>query len=39
MENEANSLRNAMEINHEKAVEELETLYEKKLAFENEKYL
>ena len=28
-----------MEINHEKGVEELENLYEKKLGFENEKYL
>jgi hypothetical protein len=27
-----------MEINHMKAVEELENLYEKKLAFENEKF-
>lgn len=39
MESEAMSLRRAMETNHEKAIEELETLYEKKLAFENEKYL
>jgi len=28
-----------MEQNHEKAVDELENLYEKKLAFENEKFL
>jgi len=28
-----------MENNHLKAVEELENLYEKKLAFENEKYI
>jgi len=28
-----------METNHLKAVEDLENLYEKKLAFENEKYL
>ena len=28
-----------MEANHLKAVEELEALYERKLAFENEKYL
>jgi hypothetical protein len=28
-----------MENNHLKAVEELENLYEKKLAFENEKFL
>ena len=28
-----------MENNHLKAVEELETLYEKKLTFENEKFL
>lgn len=34
----ANLLKN-MENNHYKAVEELESLYEKKLAFENEKYL
>jgi hypothetical protein len=34
----ANLLKN-MENNHLKAVEELENLYEKKLAFENEKFL
>ncbi len=28
-----------MENNHLKAIEELEALYEKKLAFENEKYM
>lgn len=39
MEKEGVGLRKAMELNHEKAIEELETLYEKKLAFENEKYL
>ena len=39
MDAEGTSLRKAMEMNHEKAIEELETLYEKKLAFENEKFL
>lgn len=39
MEQDANNLRKMMEINHEKAVEELENLYEKKLAFENDKFL
>ena len=28
-----------MESNHDRAVEELENLYEKKLAFENDKFL
>ena len=28
-----------MEANHDKAVEELENIYEKKLAFENDKFL
>lgn len=28
-----------MEANHDRAVEELENLYEKKLAFENDKFL
>jgi len=39
MEKEYENLLKMMETNHLKAVEELETLYDKKLAYENEKYL
>lgn len=39
MEQEGNNLRKLMESNHDRAVEELENLYEKKLAFENDKFL
>jgi hypothetical protein len=39
MEKDYNNLLKNMENNHLKAVEELENLYEKKLAFENEKYI
>ena len=39
MEQDANNLRKLMEANHDRAVEELENLYEKKLAFENDKFL
>lgn len=39
IEKESANLLKGMENNHLKAVEELENLYEKKLAFENEKYL
>jgi len=39
IEKESTNLLKNMENNHLKAVEELETLYEKKLTFENEKFL
>lgn len=39
VEKESANLFKNVENNHLKAVEELENLYEKKLAFENEKYL
>ena len=39
MEKEYENLLRMMETNHLKAVEELETLYDKKLAYENEKFL
>ena len=39
IEKESNNLLKNMEATNLKAVEELENLYEKKLAFENEKYL
>ena len=39
VEKDYNNLLKNMENNHLKAVEELENLYEKKLAFENEKYI
>ena len=39
IEKESNQLLKNMENNHLKAVEELEALYEKKLAFENEKFI
>lgn len=38
-EKESANLFKNVENNHLKAVEELENLYERKLAFENEKYL
>ena len=39
VEKESANLFKNVENNHLKAVEELENLYERKLAFENEKYL
>ncbi|KRW99737.1 WD40-repeat-containing domain [Pseudocohnilembus persalinus] len=39
IEKESANLRKGMENNHLKGVEELENLYEKKLAYENDKYL
>ena len=39
VEKDYNNLLKNMENNHLKAVEELENLYEKKLAFENEKFI
>lgn len=39
IEKESSNLLKNMENNHLKATEELENLYEKKLAFENEKYM
>ena len=39
VEKDYNNLLKNMENNHLKAGEELENLYEKKLAFENEKYI
>ena len=39
MEKESTNLFKNVENNHLKGVEELENLYERKLAFENEKYL
>lgn len=39
MEKESQDLLHNMENTHLRAVEELENLYERKLAFENEKYL
>lgn len=39
VEKESTNLFKNVENNHLKAVEELENLYERKLAFENEKYL
>ncbi len=39
VEKDYNNLLKNMENNHLKAVEELENLYEKKLAYENEKFI
>ena len=39
VEKDYNNLLKNMESDHWKAVEELENLYEKKLAYENEKYI
>lgn len=39
VEKDYSNLLKDMENNHLKAVEELENLYEKKLGYENEKYL